>query len=207
MIGYLKGKLFLKTPTFIIILTNGVGYELEVSLNTFSQLPEVGTELCLYVHTYVKENVLKLFGFSSLEEKRLFSKLIDISGIGPKLALNILSRISPETFGEIVRSGDFTLLKAIPGIGRKTAQRILLEIKDKWAPPESPISLPETEFPKGTGRAEADIRLALIDDVVSALVNLGYQKREALSAAQKAWAKFNSIPSLEALIKETLRQL
>jgi Holliday junction DNA helicase RuvA len=196
MIGYLKGHLFLKTPTSIILLANGVGYELEVSLSTFSSLPETGQEVSLYVYTYVKENALKLFGFSTFAEKRLFAKLIDISGIGPRLALNILSRISPEAFNEIVQTGDIKQLKAIPGIGRKMAQRILLELKDKW---EIPI--------EKKGRPKEGIKSDLIDDVVSALMNLGYQKKEALTAVQKAMAHFNSPPSLEDLIKETLRQL
>ncbi|HDD45428.1 MAG TPA: Holliday junction branch migration protein RuvA, partial [Candidatus Desulfofervidus auxilii] len=115
MIGYLEGTLLFKLPYYIIILVNGVGYQVEVPLSTFSELPEKGENIKLYIHTYSKDNVLKLYGFSSLEEKELFSNLIEISGIGPKLALNILSRITPSEFSEIINNGDLRRLKAIPG--------------------------------------------------------------------------------------------
>lgn len=193
MIGHLKGTLLFKSPAYIIISTGGVGYQVELPLNMFSDLPEPGETVSLHIYTYLKDNTLKLFGFFNPEEKMLFARLIEISGIGPKLALNILSRISPEGFDEIVTTGDISKLKAIPGIGKKTAERILLEIRDKWVMP------PKKELP-----TEAD---SLIKDVVSVLVNLGYQRKEALKAVRKAIKKFTTSPRLEDLIKETLRQL
>ncbi|MDL1955910.1 MAG: Holliday junction branch migration protein RuvA [Candidatus Desulfofervidus auxilii] len=195
MIGYLEGTLLFKLPYYIIILVNGVGYQVEVPLSTFSELPEKGENIKLYIHTYSKDNVLKLYGFSSLEEKELFSTLIEISGIGPKLALNILSRITPSEFSEIINNGDLRRLKAIPGIGQKAAQRIWLELKDKHK------VLPKV-IPTEKKKEEA-----LKEDAISALINLGYQRQEALKAVEKALNKFSQLPRLEDLIKETLRQL
>jgi len=197
MIGYLKGILLFKSPEYVIISTGGVGYQVELPLNAFSELPEPGEMVSLYIYTYLKENTLKLFGFFNPDEKMLFSKLIEVSGIGPKLALNILSRISPEGFNKIIIERDISKLKAIPGIGRKTAERILLEIKDKWIAPVKE-KVPSTSKKQENG---------LIRDVVSVLINLGYQKKEALKAVQKALKQFTTSPRLEDLIKETLRQL
>jgi len=194
MIGYLEGILFLKQPQYIVILIDGVGYQIEVSLNTFSELPREGEKISLHIYTYVKDNVLKLYGFNSLEEKRLFSTLIEIPGIGPKLALNILSRISPLEFKEILDKADLKRLKAIPGIGKKAAQRIWLELKDKRITPPQMVQAGE----KGG---------TLKEDAISALINLGYQRQEASKAVDKAMSKFSKLPTLEDLIKETLRQL
>ncbi|MCD6320031.1 MAG: Holliday junction branch migration protein RuvA [Candidatus Desulfofervidaceae bacterium] len=197
MIGHLKGTLLFKSPEYIIISTGGVGYQVELPLNTFSDLPEPGETVSLHIYTYLKENTLKLFGFLNPDEKMLFARLIEISGIGPKLALNILSRISPEGFDEVVTKGDISKLKAIPGIGRKTAERILLEMRDKWVMPA------KKEVPLAPKTQED----GLMKDVVSVLINLGYQKKEALKAVQKAIKRFNTPPRLEDLIKETLRRL
>ncbi len=194
MIGYLEGTLFLKLPNYIVVLINGVGYQIEVSLNTFSDLPQPGEKVQLHVYTYLKENLLKLYGFSSQEEKEFFAKLIGISGIGPKLALNVLSRISPSEFGDIILEADIRRLKAIPGIGHKMAQKVLLELRDTWKKKTKSVK-------------EEKIDDTMWNSALSALLNLGYQKQEAVSALQKALKQFSSSPSLENLIKEVLRQL
>jgi Holliday junction DNA helicase RuvA len=195
MIGYLEGTLFLKLPHYIVVLINGVGYQIEVSLSTFTDLPLPGEKVQLHVYTYLKENLLKLYGFFSQEEKNLFAMLIGVSGIGPKLALNVLSRISPDEFEDVITKGDISRIKAIPGIGHKMAQRVLLELKDKWKPEKTKLA------------KEGKIDNILWENALSALLNLGYQKQEAVKALQKALKQFSAPPSLEVLIKEVLRQL
>ena len=194
MIGYLEGTLFLKLPDYIVVLINGVGYQVEVSLSTFSDLPQPGEKVQLHIYTYLKENLLKLYGFSSQEEKEFFAKLIGISGIGPKLALNVLSRISPSEFGDIILEADIRRLKAIPGIGHKVAQKVLLELKDSWKKKTKSIK-------------EEKIDDTMWNSALSALLNLGYQKQEAVNALKKALKQFSSPPRLESLLKEVLRQL
>jgi len=195
MIGYLQGTLMLKYPNYVIVETNGVGYRIEIPLNTFSELPDVGERVKLHIHTYFKENAIRLFGFFSLVEKELFSSLIEISGVGPRLALNILSFISPDGLRMAIKEEDLDKLKAIPGVGHKTAQRILLEMRDRWK--ETPIGGVETKDEK---------KEQLIRDAVSALTNLGYQKKEAKIAVNQAWEGLSN-HSLEELIKQSLRLL
>ncbi len=196
MIGYLQGTLILKYPNYIILETNGVGYKVEIPLSTFSELPSLGERINLHIHTYLKENVIKLFGFFSLTEKEAFTSLIEISGVGPRLALNILSCISPEGLQMTIQTEDVTRLKTVPGVGRKTAQRILLEMKDKW----KGISI------LGKTQTKDEKREQLIKDAISALTNLGYQIKEAKNAVNQAWEKLNDY-SLEELIKQSLRFL
>ncbi len=196
MIGYLQGTLILKYPNYIILETNGVGYRVEIPLSTFSELPTIGEKVSLHIHTYLKENVIKLFGFFSLTEKEVFTSLIEISGIGPRLALNILSCISPEGLKTTIQTEDINKLNTVPGVGRKTAQRILLEMRDKW----KGISILEKTLTKDEQREQ------LIRDAISALTNLGYQIREAKRAVNQAWEQLNH-HSLEELIKRSLRFL
>lgn len=195
MIGYLEGTLFFKTSHYVLLVLNGVGYQLEVPLTTFSDLPSQGEKAKLYVHTYLKENILKLYGFSSLEEKDLFSTLIEVPGIGPRLALNILSRISLDEFNKMIVENDINRVKVIPGIGQRIAQRLFLELKDKWKPTK--IRLVKEERVEDT----------ICKDALSALVNLGYQRQEASQALEKALKNFSTQPSLEDLIKEVLKRL
>lgn len=196
MIGYLQGILILKYPNYIILEANGVGYRVEIPLSTFSELPTIGEKVSLHIHTYLKENVIKLFGFLSLAEKDIFTSLIEISGIGPRLALNILSRISPEGLKVAIQTEDINKLNTVPGVGRKTAQRILLEMRDKC----KGISTLEKTLTKDEQKEQ------LLRDAVSALINLGYQIREAKSAVNQAWEQLNH-HSLEELIKQSLRFL
>jgi len=158
-----------------------VGYELAISVATYSELGGEGAEAKLHVHTHVREDALLLYGFAELQEKRLFEKLLTISGIGPKLAITVLSGISAERLVGAIRGGDHATLTRIPGIGKKTAERVVLELKDKlddmtgFVPADAPVSLG-----------------GIADDVVSALVNLGYARPAAQKAVEAA-AKVESV--------------
>lgn len=197
MIAYLKGILAHKSPDFVIIDVNGVGYGLSVSLNTFYQLPEPGRDVFLHTYTYVREDILQLYGFGTTEEKRLFLELIAISGVGPRVALHILSGMSPEEFHQTVIEHNVKRLQKIPGVGKKTAERILLELKHKLKVPE--------EISKGlpAGADESSITA----DAMSALMNLGYKQNEAHNAISRAYKKLGKNASLEDLLKEALRSM
>jgi len=186
MIGTLRGKLILKRPGGVILEAFGVGYEVSVPLSSFAGLPGEGSELFLHIHTHVREDAIKLYGFASEEEKQIFTTLLGVNGVGPKLALNILGGISGEAFMRAVEAEDMHSLSKIPGVGKKTAGRIVLELKQK---------LPAI----GLGRDK------VFEDALSALVNLGYKKPEALEALEKATKKgYNDI---ENLLRESLKEL
>jgi len=176
VIAHLRGQIFSKTPNSVILDCNGVGYELAISVATFTELGNEGTEAKLHVHTHVREDALALFGFADLTEKRLFEKLLTISGIGPKLAITVLSGISADRLVGAIRAGDHATLTKIPGIGKKTAERVVLELKDK--------------LDDMTGIAPAQPAApslgAVADDVLSALVNLGYPRPIAQKAVETA---------------------
>ncbi|MHB8303498.1 MAG: Holliday junction branch migration protein RuvA [Acidobacteriaceae bacterium] len=167
MIAHLRGLLLSKTPQIAVVEAAGVGYEVAISIPTFTSLPAEGKEVSLLIYTHVREDALSLFGFMGRTEKRLFEKLLGISGIGPKLALTVLSGLPPERLAAAIHAQDLATLTRIPGVGKKTAERIVLELKDKLqdlAPsPSSAVLTPVSE------------------DVLSALTNLGYQR----AAAQK----------------------
>jgi Holliday junction DNA helicase RuvA len=186
MIGSLKGILISKSATNVLLDVSGVGYQVSVPLNALPELPETGNEAFLYVYTHVREDAIQLFGFLSQEEKRIFTTLLSISGIGPRVALNIISGISHDDFLKAVEAEDITLLTRVPGLGKKTAHRIVLELKGK---------LPRLEKP-------AD---RLFDDALSALVNLGYRKTEALEALEKA--RKSGGGDIESLLRESLKYL
>ncbi|MEO6805037.1 MAG: Holliday junction branch migration protein RuvA, partial [Edaphobacter sp.] len=142
MIAHLRGRLLSKTPNQAIVECAGVGYDVTISVTTFSALPNEGAEAALHIHTHVREDQLALFGFSETQEKRLFEKLLTISGIGPKLAITVLSGIDASRLVIAIRSGDHATLTRIPGIGKKTAERVVLELKDKLD--DLAVSLPTT---------------------------------------------------------------
>lgn len=175
MIARLRGPILEKSPGRVVLECAGVGYEALVSIPTFAALPESGHEVSLHIHTHVREDQLALYGFSSLDEKRLFEKLLSISGVGPKLALTILSGLEPERLIAAIRSGDHATLTRIPGVGKKTAERVTLELKDKLQ--ALAAGAPITPLPGTAG--------AVAEDVLSALENLGYPR----IAAEKALAK------------------
>lgn len=186
MIGTLRGPLTHKSATEIIIEAGGVGYRVMVPLTVLSDLPQLGQEVYLHVHTYVREDAMHLYGFMNEGEKRAFVTLLGISGIGPKVALNIISGIPYEEFQAAVENEDITRLTRISGLGKKTANRIVLELKGK---------LPRDGGAPDTG----------YDDALSALVNLGYKKTEASDALQAA--RKDGHDEIEAVIREALKRL
>ena len=192
MIAHLRGRLLDSSPGRVIVECHGVGYEVTVSMNTFAQLLPSGSEVALFVHTHVREDQLALFGFHAAEEKALFEKLLSVSGIGPRLAINILGGMNTPDLVGALRGGDLARLTRMPGVGKKTAERMVLELKDKLA-----------EF--GAAPAAPRPRHALEDDVLSALINLGY----APSAAEQALGKLSPADGrgFEQLFREALAQL
>lgn len=202
MIGRLAGKLLHKSPTALLVDVNGVGYDVTVPLSTFYQLPEAGFGCELLIHTYVREDTLQLYGFHTPRERQIFLKLIAVSGIGPKLAITILSGLSPEELITSLRNNDIVRLTAVPGIGRKTAERLVVELKDKL--PELLLSEAERAAPVSGTAAVADGQVK--EDVISALVNLGYHRALAertVTAALQA----TSDHSTTTILKEALRRL
>jgi len=175
MIAFLRGKLLSKTPNRAIIECGGVGYDATITVATFTALPTEGAEARLHIYTHVREDQIALFGFAETQEKRLFEKLLTISGIGPKLAITVLSGIDTARLVAAIRASDHGTLTRIPGIGKKTAERVVLELKDKM---EDMAVAPEAGGPSSLG--------PVADDVLSALVNLGYARPVAQRAVEIA---------------------
>jgi holliday junction DNA helicase RuvA len=176
VIAHIRGQLLYKIPNYVVVDCGGVGYELWISVTTFTALGELGSEARLHVHTHVREDALQLFGFYEVTEKLLFEKLLTISGIGPKLAITVLSGIAADRLVAAIRGGDHGTLTKIPGIGKKTAERVVLELKDKL---DDMVGFaPEVNAPRSLG--------AVADDVLSALVNLGYPRPVAQKAVENA---------------------
>ena len=194
MIAHLRGKLLAKHPNQAIVETGGVGYDVTISVPTFSDLPAVGTDVSLHIHTHVREDVIALYGFLRASEKVLFEKLITVSGIGPKLAITILSGMAADEMVGAIRGNDVARLTRIPGIGKKTAERMVLELRDKL-----PQAVPTTVTATPTMSATEE-------DVVSALVNLGYQ-RAAAEKALEISVKNGKGGSFDALFRSALGTL
>ena len=197
MIAHLTGKLTHKSPVAIIIDVNGVGYQVFVPLSTFYALPELESKISLGIHTHMREEALKLFGFYTIDEKRIFEKLITINKVGPKLALTILSGMPPADILSTIDSNDIVKLSTIPGIGRKTAERLILEMRDKL----DGLSL-DFVVTKDPGPEKG-----LFDDALSALVNLGYKKSQAEQTLKKVYAEKVGNASIENFIKDSLNLL
>jgi Holliday junction DNA helicase RuvA len=177
MIGRLRGVLAAKQPPYLMIEVQGVGYDLEASLTTFQNLPEVGEEVTLYTHLAVRDDTHALYGFASLTERVLFRNLIKVSGIGAKLALLILSGMTVESFAGCVREGNALALTRLPGVGKKTAERLIVEMRDRIAGIELADSARFSRRPDGTATPAA---ANPIDDAVSALAALGYKPLDAV---------------------------
>jgi holliday junction DNA helicase RuvA len=190
MIGRLTGKLLAKEPPLLWLDVNGVGYELEAPLSTFYKLPEVGQGLALHTHLIVREDAQILIGFASAAEKALFRQLIKLSGVGPKSALTILSGISVDDFWETVRAQDSAKLTRLPGIGKKTAERLVLELKDKAGEHATTVS-------------KGGVVDGAVPQAVSALVNLGYKPAEAQRLAEAA---YRTGDPAEQVIREALKR-
>lgn len=197
MIALLTGKIAHKSPEFIILDVNGVGYRVQIPFSTYYDLPDEGGTISLNIYTHVKEDAINLYGFRTPGEKQLFQLLISVSGIGPKMGKDILSNIQGEELGQAIVRGDLARLSAIPGIGRKTAERLVLELKDKV------LKLGAGQPPKGEDHPAAAVGVK--DDVASALVNLGYKE----AVVNKVLADMAILPDapMEAVLKQALKLL
>jgi holliday junction DNA helicase RuvA len=193
MIAHLRGRLLAKHPNQAVVETGGVGYDVTITIPTFSDLPGVGSEVALHIHTHVREDQIALYGFLRPAEKKLFERLITVSGIGPKLAITILSGMPADEMVGAIRGNDIARLTRIPGIGKKTAERMVLELRDKLTPP-------------GAELPTAPAMTAIEEDVLSALVNLGYQ-RPAAERALASLAKNGKEGTFEAMFRNTLAAL
>ncbi|HEX8949858.1 MAG TPA: Holliday junction branch migration protein RuvA [Dissulfurispiraceae bacterium] len=186
MIASLRGRLLSKRPEHLIVDVGGVGYSVQVPFTLLSDLPEENKEVFLYVYTHVREDAILLYGFQSEDEKKIFTTLIGISGIGPKTALNLLSTIPPDKFFNAINSEDVDVLCKVPGLGKKTAHRIILELREK---------LPSIREKRDT----------VYEDTLSALVNLGYKKGVAQDVLEKV--RKSGSDDIETLLRESLKYL
>ncbi len=192
MIAFLRGKLIHKSPNQVVIDTGGVGYRAHIPLSTYVQLGEVNDPVSLHIHTQLTDSALSLYGFITREEKDLFLKLISISGIGPKLSLNILSGIGPRELEEAVNKNDIVRLAQVPGIGKKTALRIALEMQSKLDKKEKVLAF------KGSPEAE---------DLLSALINLGFRRKEVEAVVEAVLKQAQAEAGFEKLLRECLKRL
>ena len=200
MIAHLRGRLLTKSPNQAIIECAGVGYEVAISVTTFTSIPNEGSEVALHIYTRVAEDQLALFGFAEMQEKRLFEKLLTITGIGPKLAITVLSGIAPERLVNAIRGSDHATLTKIPGIGKKTAERVVLELKDK---------LDDLAYPSATPQASPTTHYGpAAEDALSALVNLGYPRPAAQKAIEAAIARHpESAADFESLFRAAMSSI
>ena len=194
MIAHLRGTIHQKSPNRIVVDVGGVGYDLFVPLSTFYGLGDLGATIALRIHTHVRDDAFLLYGFATLVEQELFQRLIGVSGIGPKVALAVLSGIEPQDLIHAIERGDVARLTAIPGVGKKTSERIVLELKDR---------LPRAHV---LAKVAADAAPPLRDDLLSALMNLGYHRPLAEKALEAAF-KTTRDGGFEPLLKQALREL
>ena len=198
MIAHLSGILLNKQPNQVIIDVQGVGYQVSIPLSTFYEVGETGTSIQLLIHTHVREDALALFGFKTAKEKQLFEQLTSVSGIGPKLGITILSGMSVDELIPAIRQNNLLRLTSIPGVGKKTAERMVVELRDKLSKVEAAAE--DTLSRVGTvSQAQ--------EDVISALVNLGYPKALAERAIQKVASASGTNQPFEALLKNSLQEL
>jgi len=199
VIGHLRGQLIAKKPNLVLLDVQGVGYEVHIPLTSFYELPSEGSDVSLRIHTHVREDALALFGFNTQREKEMFLKLISISGIGPKLAISILSGAPVEELAQAIADANLARLTAIPGVGKKTAERVVLELKSQVAaflhPQQDQLG---REIPKAGG---------LEEDIVSALVNLGYPRAGAEKALAAVLRSGECERTFEELLRQTLRRV
>lgn len=193
MIAHLRGKLIHKQPGQAIVECGGVGYDVVISVPTFTALPATGAEAALHIHTQVSDDQIALFGFLEIEEKRLFERLITVSAVGPKLAIKILSGLSSERVVQAIRGQDHAQLTRIPGVGKKLAERLVVELKDKL---EDFAVAPAHAGPQGEA----------VEDVLSALLNLGYQRPAVEKAIEQAIAKDKAVAAdFDGLFRGSLK--
>ncbi|MBJ6610722.1 MAG: Holliday junction branch migration protein RuvA [Candidatus Thiothrix moscowensis] len=195
MIGLLRGKLLIKQPPDLMLDVSGVGYELQASMTTFYDLPELHTEVTLYTHFVVREDAQLLYGFSSQTERELFRQLLKVNGVGPKMALAIVSGMNPLEFRQVIHAGDITRLSRIPGVGKKTAERLVVELRDR---------LPQTDDSSNANLPAMSQPLAVpaSEEAINALLALGYKPAQA---SQMIAAYENQGLSVEDMIRRALR--
>lgn len=190
MIAHLRGRILQKSPDHVVVEAAGVGYHVAITVSTFSDLPGEGAETQLHIHTHVREDTLALYGFLRSGEKQLFERLISVSGIGPKLAMTALSGMAADSLIAALRGNDLPALTRIPGVGKKTAERMVLELRDKL---------------QGFAPSAAATAVSQMDeDVVSALVNLGYQRPAAEQALKRAVSAVAPSASFEQLFRQAM---
>ncbi|MEZ5400105.1 MAG: Holliday junction branch migration protein RuvA [Bryobacteraceae bacterium] len=199
MIAHLRGTVLEKHPNQVIVEAGGVGYDVAIPISTYSSLPEAGQPASLRIHTVVREDAILLFGFASAEEKRIFERLISVSGVGPKVAITILSGLAAADLVAAIRGAQVDRLVRIPGIGKKTAERLVVELRDKL----DGIGAPAAAAPLALAGALS----AMDQDVVSALVNLGAQRAQAESALRKAQGSGIAEGDFEALFRKAMEFL
>lgn len=197
MIGFLEGILKQKSPDSIILDVNGVGYHVTVPLSTFYDLPDLGQTAALYIHTYLRDDALQLYGFKTPAEKELFLHLLTVNGVGPRLAVTILSGLNAEALREVILRHDQQRLRNIPGVGKKIAERIFLELRDRLGIKEE----------RGVVTAQGPANSGAYPDALSALVNLGYRPGEAEKALRRVQEQNGADLPLERLLREALRVL
>ena len=200
MIALLSGKIAYKGIAHVVVDAQGVGYRVFIPLTTFYEIPETGQPVTLHIHTSVKEDAIHLFGFYTMQERELFQLMISVSGIGPKVAMNILSGISSADLLEAISGGNLARLITIPGIGRKMAERLILELKDKAIKKMAADQMPVTD-PK------QKLYDMMREDVLSALVNLGYKANPARDAIDKVTRDSVMEPQMDDLLKKALKML
>jgi len=198
VIAYLEGVLREKEPTRVVLDVSGVGYEVLIPLSTFYELPEAGKTLALRIHTHVREDALQLFGFRTAQERAVFELLLRTSGVGPKLAQAMLSGIAPAELLAAIEAGDVAALRRVPGVGQKTAERIVVDLRDRVGALAAPARAPDAArtAARGDGRSE---------EACSALVNLGYGRAQAERAVGGAQGELDPDASLEDVIRAALR--
>jgi len=200
MIALIKGKIVYKGISNVVVDTQGVGYRIFIPLTTFYELPESGQMVTLHIHTNVKQDAINLFGFYTLQERDLFQLMISVSGIGPKIAMNILSGISANDLLQAISSGNLGKLVSIPGVGKKMAERLILELKEKVIKKMIAENIPATD----TEHKASEI---VKEDALSALVNLGYKSNVAKDALDKVLQATEQELAVEQLLKKTLKIL
>jgi Holliday junction DNA helicase RuvA len=196
MIEQIRGELIQKLPTFCVVESGGIGIGVFISVHTYQKMGEVGSPVQMKTYLHVREDALQLFGFFEEEERQIFRQLIGVGGIGPRLAITILSGISTKEFAQAIALEDVQLLTKIPGVGKKTAQRMIVELKDKI---EAPLSIPHPAIPSGLQKINGE--------AVLALSALGYRQSEARTAVEKVLQRAGKEPTLEELIKLALREI
>jgi holliday junction DNA helicase RuvA len=200
MIALINGKIAYKGISSIVVDVSGVGYRIFIPLTTFYELPEAGELVSLHVHTHVKQDAINLFGFYTIQERDLFQLMISVSGIGPKIAMNILSGIAANDLLQAISRGDLGKLISIPGVGRKMAERLILELKEKVIKKMMMEQIPAADDQHRAGEM-------IKEDVLSALVNLGYKNNTAKDALDKVMQVSKEDVTLDQLLKKTLKIL